>query len=694
MVTSEKFTTGSRRRFVSTIQLRLFALTSWISRHREVLAYLALLTVALGMRLWGLQDRAIHHDESLHAMWSWYLSTGGGFRHDPLMHGPFLFHGNALIYSIFGDSDFTARLLPALFGTALVALPYFFRGFLGRPGALVVAIMLAFSPSLLYFSRFIRNDIYMAVWTFALVILVWQYIYSPRRRYLFGVVALLAFALTTKETAFITVGILGIFLFGCSLRDLLLWVRGRLRLSQFSPSSVLLLTLFTLTLPQWAALISLGQGPMGIILANPDYLQGPVGIPLGTGLYVAGAVVFGLILISVFMGTLWNARLWPMMAILFYGIWLFFFTTFFTNLAGGATGVWQGLGYWLAQQDVQRGSQPWYYYFVIGGVYEFLPLLFAILGAIYYLVKGGLFDKFLVYWALLTFLAYSVAGERMPWLLVNVTLPLIVLSGKFLGHLIRVVRWENILRHGGLVLMGLVLLGLVLLPLIALRVIRDVAFHTDAAFWLFLLIAVLIVSFGVYVGRTLGRSQSLAIVGLGVSLLLVGLSLQVGLRAVYQSNDAPVEMFVYAQATSDVVDIVKMVDVLAEESGKGKDLHVVVDDQTWPLIWYLRDYHRVEYACFFHESRCKDLDSYPDADIILLKMRSIQRNSDSLVGYTRIQEYKHMSWFPQPYKGLTLDGSMNALISRKGWRGILDYFLFRELGSSQYIPDSVAYIKE
>ena len=172
------------------------------------------------------------------------------------------------------------------------------------------------------------------------------------------------------------------------------------------------------------------------------------------------------------------------------------------------------------------------------------------------------------------------------------------------------------------------------------------------------------------------------------------MSLQVGSRAAYQSDDAPVEMFVYAQATSDLLDIVRRVDVLAEESGKGNDLRIVVDDQTWPLIWYLRDYHRVEYACFFQENRCKHLDSNPEADIILLKMHSIQRNSDSLVGFTRIREYKHMAWFPQPYKGLTLDATMNSLISRKGWSGIMDYFLFRELGSSQYIPDSVAYIKE
>ena len=49
--------------------------------------------------------------------------------------------------------------------------------------------------------------------------------------------------------------------------------------------------------------------------------------------------------------------------------------------------MWRGLGYWIAQQDVARGNQPWYYYFVITPLYEFLPLALAIAAALYYWVK-------------------------------------------------------------------------------------------------------------------------------------------------------------------------------------------------------------------------------------------------------------------------------------------------------------------
>ncbi len=39
-----------------------------------------------------------------------------------------------------------------------------------------------------------------------------------------------------------------------------------------------------------------------------------------------------------------------------------FYTSIFTNGAGFFTGMVGSLGYWLEQQGVERGSQPWYYY--------------------------------------------------------------------------------------------------------------------------------------------------------------------------------------------------------------------------------------------------------------------------------------------------------------------------------------------
>src|SRR5438477_545829 len=135
----------------------------------EPLAYLAIMAIGLALRMYHLGDRAMHHDESLHAVYSWYLYTGRGYTHDPMMHGPFQFHFNALMYFLFGDNNVTARLQPAILGTLFIGLPYLLRRELGRFGALAAAVILTISPVFLYFSRFSREDMPVAFWTIVLV---------------------------------------------------------------------------------------------------------------------------------------------------------------------------------------------------------------------------------------------------------------------------------------------------------------------------------------------------------------------------------------------------------------------------------------------------------------------------------------------------------------------------------------------
>ncbi|MCC6800888.1 MAG: hypothetical protein IT325_12295, partial [Anaerolineae bacterium] len=76
----------------------------------EVIAYAAILVLALVTRFVDLGTRVMSHDESLHTYYSWRLYEFGEFQHTPLMHGPLLFHMTALAYFLFGDNDFTARL--------------------------------------------------------------------------------------------------------------------------------------------------------------------------------------------------------------------------------------------------------------------------------------------------------------------------------------------------------------------------------------------------------------------------------------------------------------------------------------------------------------------------------------------------------------------------------------------------------
>ncbi|HYW90352.1 MAG TPA: flippase activity-associated protein Agl23, partial [Chloroflexota bacterium] len=149
----------------------------------EYLPFLALMLAGLVLRFWDLGDKAFHHDESLHAFYSWRLYDGQGYVHDPMMHGPLLFELNALAYLLFGASDFTARLVPALLGTAIIGMPYFLRHELGRAGAIAASLLFVISPAFLYFSRFIRHDIYVDAFTMLMVIGAFRYLATGNRNW-------------------------------------------------------------------------------------------------------------------------------------------------------------------------------------------------------------------------------------------------------------------------------------------------------------------------------------------------------------------------------------------------------------------------------------------------------------------------------------------------------------------------------
>ena len=96
----------------------------------EIFIFALIILFTAISRFYDLGTRAMSHDESLHTYFSWLLYKGDGYQHNPMMHGPFLFHITALSYQLFDDNDFTARLPVALMGVLLVAFPWLLRHWL------------------------------------------------------------------------------------------------------------------------------------------------------------------------------------------------------------------------------------------------------------------------------------------------------------------------------------------------------------------------------------------------------------------------------------------------------------------------------------------------------------------------------------------------------------------------------------
>jgi len=186
--------------------------TSWLQKSihpalpaitNEIALFAGIILLALITRFYNLGTRVMSHDESLHTYFSWLLYRGQGYQHTPMMHGPYQFHLIALIYFLFGVSDFTARIPAVLFSIATVYMVWYWRRYLGKWGALVAGLLMVVSPYMLYYGRYVRNESYAGFAGILLLYAILRYLESGQKRYLFFVTAATVLHFTAKETAFI-----------------------------------------------------------------------------------------------------------------------------------------------------------------------------------------------------------------------------------------------------------------------------------------------------------------------------------------------------------------------------------------------------------------------------------------------------------------------------------------------------------
>ena len=745
-----------------------------------VALYVAVAVVGAAIRFWDLGVRAFHHDESLHAFYSWNLYSGEGYVHNPMMHGPFQMEATAGLFFLLGDGDYTARLLYAIAGTALVLMPLLFRSRLGDWGALFTSMMLAFSPAMLYYSRFARNDILMAVWALGIVIAMWRYLDEgvgesrknrPSRletwasgivaavrgslsknaeksedeesagepeseevtgpppkmgnpRYLYITAALLAFAFASKESAYLITATMGLYLVLVIVSRNWGTVRSKVNVGTDSPpvaavkivggwiSSLerglemrgiskeagFLVLLITITLPLWGAFVSILQDtPLldwsGLTLAGPVGGSGPIGAPVGGGLLVAFLVTALLIFLGLSYGLKWNTSVWWKAAAIFYALYVLMYTSFLTNGYGVGSGVWQSLGYWVVQQGEGRGSQPWFYYTVITTLYEFLPLLLAVVGSVYYLRKQDKFGLFLVYWVWMTFLLYTVASEKMPWLLVNVTLPMIVLSGKFLNDIIARVEWKKVSLAGGiLTLVGVpVFLALLWnLMFLGLDGQGTVAGLPVGALGVGLAVVVIaLAALGYFLARKIGPFVFGTIALISIAAILLALSGRAGLMAAFRHGDIPVEMIVYTQTSPDIHNLAQR---LREQDAQAGNSIVAIDGTSgfhWPWYWYLRGKEGIEYTTYGAAATASG-----SAPVALVHSSNKSTTDTAFTEvFSEPQLIRHRWWFPEAvYRGYhSEEENRNAFglrklmanpADRRTWRDLADYFLYRKFSTN------------
>jgi uncharacterized protein (TIGR03663 family) len=163
--------------------------------------FFLILIIAFILRFAVLDLKLLHHDEAIHSWFSYELLTNGGWSYDPSYHGPFLYFVTTAMFAAFGASDLVARILPSLFGFLLIPLVYciYRLGYLDKKQTILAALFIAISPDMVYFSRFLRHDIFMLFFTLLLVVAILAYFEKGQTRYAVLAAIATAGALACKE---------------------------------------------------------------------------------------------------------------------------------------------------------------------------------------------------------------------------------------------------------------------------------------------------------------------------------------------------------------------------------------------------------------------------------------------------------------------------------------------------------------
>ena len=663
-----------------------------------VVAYVAIFAAAFILRFWDLGARALHHDESIHAKWAWDFAQGS-YRHNPTFHGPLLYVVQGFSFLVATATDYTSRISPALFGMAVVAAPFALRRWLGSPGVFAAVALLAFSPTLVYFSRFLRMDIYLALFILVMVAAVWHYLHDGRTRWLIVLAVALALAYSTKEAAFLFVAFLLLYLNGRLAVDLVAAVPRpaetrdrRIRLAAAAAlfpvawvvaglwpilsrlgrrvvwdglprSADLLLLTGTLTLP---LLVAFAKVPIEVVFAtNPLDYPGVCTEPDARAAGVLVAVFAVAIGLAALAGLSWRPRTWLISAAIAIAIYATLMTSLWTNAEGLCSGAWGSIDYWLAQQEVRRGEQPWFYYLMLMPAYEFLPLVLALAGGVWAALRGSSFARFLVLWFVALFFALSLAGEKMPWLNTHLAIPAILLAAWTIHE-----AWRSWRRPTRLDTRSLLLIAFTLASAALTLVVfaHDWGPTLDVRLtWGLVPLLVTITAAG-FVGARLGWRRLPLLGVLVVIAALAFFSLRTMIGVTFERGDVPEDMLIYTQSSPEIARLADDIDALAEATGRGADLRIAIDTRTsfaWPWVWYLRDYREVTF---------RDMQSgLPpgEFDVILANAHNGAVVTADLAergatGFAPPAPYRHHLWFPENYKKALTAGPFDG----EAWRQI------------------------
>jgi len=328
--------------------------------------------LAAALRLPDLADKPLHSDEGVNGWFTLRLYWWNLYQYRPTdYHGPFLFYVNLLCFHLLGPGEVALRLGTAIAGMLLPLTVLPLRRHLGALGALCLALLIACSPAMVYFSRTNIHETYLVLGTMLWLAGAVRCAARPSMGWALLASGGASLAFVNKETALLTAAALG---FGF----LLAWSVGRRRPGDFR-------------------------------LDDPD---------LYAGMDRKGAL-------RLYLGS-WRLLLTGVLV--FVAVLVTFFSSLFTWWPGVA-GFFEAFGHWVGYGVSGRNQDKDWDYFIelllaTDGVFVFALCAASGLWALGTRHRFGLL---LFGWFLASLLTYSALPYKTPWCVLNVELPMLAL---------------------------------------------------------------------------------------------------------------------------------------------------------------------------------------------------------------------------------------------------------------------------
>ncbi len=351
----------------------------------------AILIVGAVVRLYHLSLVPLHHDEGVNGNFLLELVHYGQYKYNPTnFHGPTLYYFAAVIpwlsRLLFGESrgdayglnDVAIRFVPAVFGIATIWLILILRRNIGSIAAPAGAALLAVSPGAVYLSRYFIHETLLVFFTLGFVVAALRFYETARSRYAMLAAAAAALVFATKETAFISAGVLLVALLSTAII-----MRSR-KLNE-----------------------STGLEAIGESVTTQRSLRAAVGRFGGPS---------SLAIVSIAAVTL------------FVVVNVLFYSSFFSNHQGILDAL-KTFQFWTATGKFEH-VHPWWTFFQWMGREESPLLLLGAIGLCMALWRrANRLAVFTALWALGLFAAYSMIPYKTPWLMLNFLVPLAIVAG-------------------------------------------------------------------------------------------------------------------------------------------------------------------------------------------------------------------------------------------------------------------------